>query len=723
MVQPNFAMIHTEDQWIRASHENTSLDVENGVLQLAWVMEERAEDPGAIPSPAALAFDPWCRLYRSIPEDGQVVKSLWGDSGTRDEQPLALFEPDRRTVGDFTLDEDHAQPLLEPRGLAVDDRGCLFVAETGRSRIVVYDLVDRRLLRHVHLDHPPGDLATDGSKVYALMPASSEIAVLDARTGPRIKKLPETITAPSRIALSPNGELLVLNAGGQEQALVVPVGRTNEWIAVPYATDLEFLADDILVVARGPGQDFRRFRIQPGAQWELPYLRGRHYDGRGIVAAPDGTIGFWTAGGFARATFARVRYLTKGRMTGFRMDSGQYQTVWGRIFIDACIPKGTAVRVHCLVLDELPEAVEPLPHSPPPNTSTVTINPPKPSLLMPPKFMVESIGAMQSFHRRAQGRELSWMCPSPPEPFETYEAPVIAGAGRYLWVVLELKGSTRRTPRIKSLRVEYPSHDLLRRLPQVYSYDVTSADFLRRYLAMLEGVLRELDLRSMVRHILLDPQAAPQQVLAWLAGFIGLILDERWPPAVKRELIKNGIWLFRFRGTVMGLKRFLEIYLRGPVTIIEHFKVRGLGGAFVGGNGELASRAVLGSGFRIGGQLGEEDLEFITGQSLKDAIQTHAHRFSIVIPRSLDLEQKEVIEHILNIHRPCHTLYDMCTLDAGMKAGVSLYAALTTIVGRTAGFDQIQVGGSLLGRNKILGRALSGTRPGSSRLGGDSRIG
>lgn len=723
MAQPNFAMIHTEDQWRRVAHQNTSLAAEKGVVQLAWEMEARAEIPADLPAPAALAFDPWCRLYRSIPEEGQVFTLRWGEAGPRDEEPMPLFQTERRQAGEFTLDDAADLTLKGPLGLAVDDEGRLFVAETGRRRILIFDLIDRRLLRRIQFDQPPGDLATDGTRVLALLSASRELAVFDARMGPRIEKLPPSVTQPSRLAVSPDGDLFVLDAGGQEQALVVPLARPDEWIAVPYATDLEFATDGTLVVARAPGQDFRRFRIQPGAQWELPYLRARHYDGRGIVRTPDGIIGFWTAKGFAHATLARVRYVPQGRVTSFRLDSGKFQTVWGRMFIDACIPKGTSVRAYCLVLDEPPEAVDLLLCTPPANTLAVTIHRPDLSPPMPPETLVSNIRTLQSFHRRAQGREFPWMCPTVQEPFETYEAPVIGAAGRYLWVVLELHGTSSRTPRIKSLRVEYPSHDLLQRLPRLYSHDVTAADFLRRYLAILEGGVRELDLNAMARHILMDPVAAPEQVLSWLAGFIGLILDERWPLRVKRELIKSGIWLFRFRGTVMGLKRFLEIYLGRAVTIIEHFKVRGLGGAFVGEEDALASRAILGSGFRIGGRLGEQEQASITDQSIEDAIQTHAHRFSLVIPQSLDQEQKEIIEHILEIHRPCHTLYDICTADAGMKAGVSLYVALTTIVGRLAGFDQLQVGSSVLGRRHILGRPQSGTRPGSSRLGDDSRVG
>ena len=36
-----FALIQTEDQWLRASHLNTALD--NGILELAWTRDQAGE--------------------------------------------------------------------------------------------------------------------------------------------------------------------------------------------------------------------------------------------------------------------------------------------------------------------------------------------------------------------------------------------------------------------------------------------------------------------------------------------------------------------------------------------------------------------------------------------------------------------------------------------------------------------------------------------------------
>jgi phage tail-like protein len=139
-----------------------------------------------------------------------------------------------------------------------------------------------------------------------------------------------------------------------------------------------------------------------------------------------------------------------------------------------------------------------------------------------------------------------------------------------------------------------------RRLPRTLSRDPGAADFLHRYLSGMEGVLAELEARAALRHVLLDPCATPEDALPWLASFVGLLLDERWSVRAKRTAVAEAAWLFRYRGTVAGLRRFLEIGLESRVVLIEHFKLRGQGAGLLGGAGPEFTSSVLGGGFRVG---------------------------------------------------------------------------------------------------------------------------
>jgi phage tail-like protein len=725
-----FAAVQTEDQWLRCAHSHTALT--GNVVELEF------EDPAAStgtkglpPEPAGLAFDAYCRLYRSIPEKGRIERQLWAggdplEPATPRPAPVDLFAPvTLPTAGDFRRTPSSRAALVDPRALAVDENQRLFIAETSARTILVFDLWNSRLLRRVPTAGRPVDLVVDDDAVLALLRSPAGLVRLDARTGPFPRRLPAAAIDPGRMALSPTGELFVLDRAGSAQAQVIGDGRAP--IDAPFATDLEFLpapADGsgspsaILVLAFLPNSDFVRLRIAASSMEELPPLKGRGYNGGGIVRTPDNRIGFWTAKGFRHAVSARVRYAPKGRVTTFQLDSGAYRTQWGRLFLDACIPKNTAITVTCVATDE-PPTDPPIARNPPANVKLATVPRPELSPAMPPGSLAPTV-TTGSLYRRDTGRELPWARFADGDPFETYEAEILSEPGRYLWIFVELSGDTKFTPRLRSLRAEYPSHELLRRLPRIFSQDPASTSFLRRYLAMFDGALGELDAEASTRQSLLHPLGAPPEVLPWLGGFLGVVLDERWPLSTQRQVIREAMWLFRFRGTVNGLQRFLELYLGTPPILIEKFRLRGLG--TVGDSSGPFSTAILGAGFRVGGAVGQTTTVALSG-TVDDAFETHAHRFTVMIPGSLTDDQISVVQQILDVHRPAHTIVDVCTVGAGMRVGRGLMVELTSLIGRTGAFRTLQLGGAVLGRDAVVGRPSAGTVPGASVLGGDSRVG
>jgi phage tail-like protein len=711
-----FSLVRTADQWRRAAFQDTALL--GDTVQLAWKDEEIADEALQEPLPVeGMAFDENCRLYATVRAEGRVERLLWAN-GDKAEAIDFLVPPEPQPLGDF-MPVPGGTPAMEPVALAVDQNQRLFVGDAAARAIHIFDLWSHRLIRSVLLASAPVDLAFHEGFVYVLLSAlDSGASLVDANTI-KIVQPPAGVTAPSRLAIADGGEILVLDKAGTVDARIVTANRSH---AVPRATDIEFLGNDILIVARWPGQDFLRLRWTTNEIASTGTLKAKNYDGRGIVRTPDDRIVFRTSNGLRHAVSGRLRLRREGRVTTFQLDSGEFQTTWGRIFLDACIPRDTAVHLHCVAVDEPP--VEPaLPRTPPANIVSVTVPRPDLSPPMPPISLVPAGSAIgQRVHERETGHEMPWVERAAGDRFETYEAPVIATPGRFLWITIKLSGNGVLTPQIRAVRAEHVPHDLMRKLPQVYSREDSADGFLRRYLATFDGTLAELDARSFSRRAILDPRSAPPEMLSWLAGFVGLLTDERWPVEVKRTLIEEAIWLFRFRGTVPGLRRFLEIYLGRPATIIEKFRTRGLGGAFVGGSDALEANSILGAGFRIGGAVGTETAQFIEGNA-DDAFETHAHRFTVVIQAVLTEEQMSVVRHILDVHRPAHTLVDVCTVGAGMRVGRGLHVELTSIIGPSGGFQPIRVAGSPLGRGGILGRPGAGTYPGASKLGKDTRVG
>jgi phage tail-like protein len=728
-----FALLRTRDQWSRALHDDTELDPSaGGGVELARKPPEGPDVPTAPAGPAGLAFDAACRLYHSVPAKGGVERIRWrtvdplGPAGEEPE-PIDLLQGPPPPGGDFAPAGPPQPPLLSPRGVAVDSDDVLFVAETGARRVLVYDLWNRRLLRTVpflRLGAPtaPVDLASAGETVWCVLDDGS-LTRLGARSGPVWVPVRRPAAAPSdaiarRVAVSPSGLVVVLLVDGAGTGWIAPQTGPLAFPSVPRATDLDFHRVDSteeLVVAGAPGADFTTFRIDGAAAIGAAPLKARGYDGSAIVRTPDEGIGFWTDRGLRLAVVARARYVASGRVTTYRLDSGAYHTDWGRLFLDACIPKDADVRVAFATADDVGDE-PPVPPSPPPNLDPAPKHPELTPPLPPPSLVRDDHSEWLSLHRRETGRELPWARLQASDPFETYEAPVKAPPGRFLWITLELSGNGRVTPRIRSLRAEHPSHDLLRRLPKTYSRDGRVADFLRRYLALFDGTLGELEARNEARYVLLDPYAAPEEVLPWLASFLGLTLDERWPLLARRQLIDEIPQLWRKRGTVAGLTRYLELYLDRPPLIVEHYRLRGLGGALLSNEAStLFSGAVVGHNLRVGGSVGETGEAPLAGTA-QDAFTTHAHRFSVVVPQLLDSEALSVVVDVLETHRPAHTMYDLCTASTGMRVGLGLHVGLISTIGRGAGWDSLQVGGSLLGRASIVGRPGPGSTLGSKPL-------
>ena len=764
-----FALVRDGDQWVRSSFDGTFLDHEEGIVSLAWTAGAQEGAAPPVTAVAGLAFDAECRLYHAVPEAGRVDRVRWAardplspDAG--DAAPVPLFAGGgAQPLGDFAGPAPDA--LQAPRGLAVDVDDRLFVVDG--ERVLVYDLWSNRLLRRVSFaGEGPTDLAAHGATVYAVLQTSQRVVRLSVRAGAIDVPLPPSCDRPSRVAMSPaTGRLAVLARAGTPTARVYALdsaGVLAEAFDEPYASDVEWESETVLVVARRPGADFTRRRLGAPAVERMPPLRARGYDGRGIVRTPerivepaghecrcggacgcDGgsaggswRIGYWSDRGFRRAVPARLAYVPNGRLVTYRLDSGQYATQWGRVFLDACVPEGTSIRLHAITADDVDEDEPLAPRVPPANLEQVTIARPDLSPPMPPAAQVPNDLGLP-VHRRESGRELPWAQPASDDPFRTYEAPVLAPAGRYLWLVLELRGTTHLSPRVRCIRAEHPSHDYLRRIPRLFSRDEVDASFLRRYLAIAEGFLGETEARAADRNVLLTPRATPDDALPWLASFVGLVLDERWARAprpggrtadARRAIVAQAAWLFRFRGTVPGLKRFIELYVGVDVVILEKFRLRGLGGATLGD----VSSSVLGGGFRVGGALGTAGgRDSGLGSSgptpesrvpTPDAFATHAHRFTVLIPAALTEEQLDVVHHILDVHRPAHTIVDVCTVGAGMRVGRGLHVALSSMVGPTGGFQTLQLGGTALGRDAIVGRPTGGITADASRVGRDARV-
>jgi len=103
-------------------------------------------------------------------------------------------------------------------------------------------------------------------------------------------------------------------------------------------------------------------------------------------------------------------------------------------------------------------------------------------------------------------------------------------------------------------------------LPGIYQEDAFAQSMLGAFDRVLAPVLSTLDNLDAY----LDPRLTPEDFLAWLAGWVGMTIDETWSPERRRAAVGRAVELYRMRGTAAGLAQQVEIYTGGRVEIEEN---------------------------------------------------------------------------------------------------------------------------------------------------------
>jgi phage tail-like protein len=103
------------------------------------------------------------------------------------------------------------------------------------------------------------------------------------------------------------------------------------------------------------------------------------------------------------------------------------------------------------------------------------------------------------------------------------------------------------------------------RLPGVLLVD----DVVQQFCSALDDVLAPVVLTLDSLPAYLDPDTTPQDVVAWLADWLGIVLDPRQSVAEQRDLLRRTAKLLRWRGTVRGLREAVEFVTGVAPEIIE----------------------------------------------------------------------------------------------------------------------------------------------------------
>lgn len=144
--------------------------------------------------------------------------------------------------------------------------------------------------------------------------------------------------------------------------------------------------------------------------------------------------------------------------------------------------------------------------------------------------------------------------------------------GRYLWIAVELYSQGGPPPKLGKFQFYFPKQSWMKYLPEVYQ----SSDkdhFLERYLAIFQMLYESMNDRIRGIPKLLDVDRTQKEYLIWLAGWLDIAGSRMWTEQKLRQLLKEGVGLYRRRGTREGILRMIRLYTGGEAYIVEHHQI------------------------------------------------------------------------------------------------------------------------------------------------------
>jgi phage tail-like protein len=371
-------------------------------------------------------------------------------------------------------------------------------------------------------------------------------------------------------------------------------------------------------------------------------------------------------------------FTRSGTYVSHPLDSRIETCVWHRIELDLVLPPGTAASAACLTAD-VPlsgNAVMALPAS-------------------------------------------SWTR-LPPVTGSHPDVLVTAAPGRYLWLRLDLTGPGDATPRVGRVEIEFPRVGLARMLPAAFREDPVSADLTDRFTAVMDRPLFDVEARIDHNAALYDPEAAPAKpgadMLSFLASWLGLRFEGRWPVERRRRVLRAMGRLLYLRGTVEGLRQALIAYFGWrtdeggsctpvpagchprcglpaapgaglPMMVLEHWRLRRW--LFLGA-GRLGDAAMLwGAGILDkveldrGARLNASEVNSVH-DTLRDPFHVTAWKFSLFLPARYGRQAAEraSIARLVDAFRPAHAAPRIVYVAPRMRIGIQAAIGFDTVIAR-----------------------------------------
>ncbi len=420
------------------------------------------------------------------------------------------------------------------------------------------------------------------------------------------------------------------------------------------------------------------------------------------------------------------------------LDSEDVMMVWHRLFIEAVIPQGCGIKVWLAATDEVRS------HE---------------NILSPDWYLHQFGQVFQAAGRsdmpvacwESRGSEISHHTGFLPCAMQRDKAGlfsvliqrrtrrVTALQGRYLHVHVQLLGTGRATPEIFALRAYGSRFSYVNEyLPALYQESLfkpqadeigaaTGADFLERYIGNIEGHLTRFEDDIAHAYLLTQPQTVPDPSLGWLASWLGYPLNASLPIDVQRHLLNHAADLYRWHGTLRGLKLALNIVTqggvsRGNIVVLEDFRLRRTFASIIGADladaedaltagAAISGHANVGDSLFVGDELKQEfmalfaaDLQLESSErSAVDALfEKLAHRVTVLVHEGIDQQQLGFITQMLEQEIPAHVKYQIISASSGFLVGMAALVGVDSYLTENVQPGRVTVGASSVGQYDVI---------------------
>ncbi len=422
------------------------------------------------------------------------------------------------------------------------------------------------------------------------------------------------------------------------------------------------------------------------------------------------------------------------------LDSGDANMVWHRLYLEAVIPKGCGIKVWLAATDKVPlEALRPAEQ---------------------PEFFEHRFGNVYQTNTRSDIPVAVWESFPSELPHQSGLLPctgerdtaglfsvliqrssrqVRSLQGRYLHVQVKLTGQGRDTPEIFSLRAYGSRFSYIDEyLPQLYREtsfrpeadnvgDATAADFFGRFVSNVEGVLTTIEDRIAQSYLLTDPAAVPKQSLPWLGSWIGYEINQSLPESVQRKLLQFAAELYRWHGTLRGLKLALEIATEGGISggeivVLEDFRLRRTFASIIGADlddeddpltagASISGNAYVGDTLFIGDENSKEFLALFSAdlavdsseqQAIEQLFDDLAYRVTILLHQEIEAQDLGLIRQIAQQETPAHIQYRVFPASHKFLVGMASLVGVDTYLAKRKPPSDARIGKSYLGKNDFV---------------------